>query len=175
MCDGLLEYVRTHKGESPCGIMVRMINELILFFAVYPAYIASSYAVIHVLIKHEKKHHLKHIVAVIGSAILGWVVSVLLKNTIMHPRPSLEESLFVPGDVFSFPSGHATFMFALAFAMYGFDRRAGVVLLLLAAATGLARVLSGVHYWYDILGGVFIGAGVASIVYFVLTALGKRS
>ena len=58
--------------------------------------------------------------------------------------------------------------------MYGFDKKPAHILFALAAITGAARVLSGVHYWYDILGGFVIGAGVASIVYILVRNLSHR-
>lgn len=144
-------------------------STLVIFFAAYPIYIASLYAVIHVLLRHEKRHHVTHIASVFLSGLIAFFISRTLKVFIDHPRPDLLHALFVPEDVYSFPSGHATYMFALAFALYGFDKKGGVVLFVLAAVTGLARVLAGVHYWYDIVGGLFIGAGVASVVHVALS------
>lgn len=57
----------------------------------------------------------------------------------------------------SFPSGHAAFYFAIAFAVYFFDRRLGQLALFLAVVLSLARVYLGVHYPSDILGGAILG------------------
>lgn len=55
----------------------------------------------------------------------------------------------------SFPSDHATLMFALAFGLLFAAplRRAGFVVLALALSVGWARVFLGAHYPSDILGG----------------------
>lgn len=146
-------------------------NEVIYLLASVPIFISSIYALYHVITKHERKHHVQHIVTIALSAAIAWLISVVLKEQIGHPRPDLTKALFHPNDPYSFPSGHATFMFGLAFAMYSFDKRAGKILFILALITGIARVLAGVHYWYDILGGLILGAGVASII----VAIAKQS
>lgn len=148
--------------------MNQVINEAIIFCATYLIYIAAVYAVLHVFLKHDRRHHLLHVATVLGSGLIGWVIAHILKPLIAHARPDLTTALIMPDDLYSFPSGHATFMFALAFAMYGFNKRAGKILFILAFVAGAARVLAGVHYWYDILGGLVLGAGVASIMYLVL-------
>lgn len=57
----------------------------------------------------------------------------------------------------SFPSGHAAFYFAVAFAVYYWNRQAGTVLIILALILGLVRVYAGIHYPSDILAGAAIG------------------
>ena len=103
-------------------------NELIIICAKYLIFISAAYAFFHVVIKHERKNHIRHVVTIFGSAVFAWVIAHVLKNAVAHPRPDALHALIVPDDVYSFPSGHATFMFALAFCMYGFDKRAGKVL-----------------------------------------------
>ena len=145
-------------------------NIIIIFCAEALIFIAVAYAMLHVYFKHEKRHHIRHIAMVLGAAVLSWAASHFLKNIIAHPRPDLTFALIDPNDPYSFPSGHASFMFALAFTMYAIDRRAAWILLVLATITGISRVLVGVHYWYDIVGGAVLGLIVAVVV----TALGKR-
>ncbi|MEU1969377.1 phosphatase PAP2 family protein [Micromonospora sediminicola] len=65
----------------------------------------------------------------------------------------------------SLPSDHATAAFAVAFAVTAFvSRRWGVVLTLLAAVVGFARVWTGVHYPGDILAGAAIAALAVAVV-----------
>lgn len=149
-------------------------NEIIYFFAVVPIFLAIIYAFYHVITKHERRYQVQHIVIIGLATILAWTVSYILKNTIVHPRPDLVRALFVPNGLYSFPSGHASFMFGLAFAMYAFDKHAGKVLFILAFITGVARVLAGVHFWYDIFAGALVGASIASVVIFFINYFFKK-
>lgn len=66
----------------------------------------------------------------------------------------------------SFPSDHATLMFALAFGLISATplRKAGAVLLVLALAVSWARVFLGAHYPSDILGGAILAVLCVGLV-----------
>ncbi|MEK7566777.1 MAG: phosphatase PAP2 family protein [Patescibacteria group bacterium] len=67
----------------------------------------------------------------------------------------------------SFPSGHATFFFALAGAVFIYYRKWGILFYLLALAMGISRVIAGVHWPSDILGGAVIGILSAYLVFYL--------
>lgn len=56
----------------------------------------------------------------------------------------------------SFPSGHTATYFALAFGMYHFNKGVGRWYLAGASLIALSRVVLGVHYPSDIIGGVVV-------------------
>lgn len=143
-------------------------NELIIIFAAYLIYIAALYSALYVFWKHDKKYFLRDFVFLLGTALISWGIAHILKDVIAHPRPDVE-ALIIPDDKFSFPSGHASFMFALAFAMNLFNLRSGLILVVLALITGTARVLAGVHFWYDIIAGAILGYIVATIATILYT------
>lgn len=58
----------------------------------------------------------------------------------------------------SFPSGHATASFALAFGLLLHNRKWGAALCVLAAWVSLSRVFVGVHYPSDIAAGAVVAA-----------------
>jgi undecaprenyl-diphosphatase len=64
----------------------------------------------------------------------------------------------------SFPSGHIAFLFALAIAVYFFNKKWGLVFFILSLLVGLARIFVGIHYPLDILGGIVIGIVSAIVV-----------
>ncbi len=61
----------------------------------------------------------------------------------------------------SFPSDHATGAFAIAVAIWFYDRVVGGILLALAGLLAFARVYVGTHYPSDVLAGAAIGTLVA--------------
>lgn len=167
--------LRAYLDErAPGAVYYTLMNYVIIFFADYLIYIAFIYAMLHIYFLHERRHHIRHVVTVAGSAVIAWFISHLLKDIIAHPRPDLSVALIVPDSLYSFPSGHATFMFALAATMYAYDKGAGRILTALAVIVGIFRVVGGVHYWYDIVAGAFVGYLVSLIVVNVFTALIKR-
>lgn len=56
----------------------------------------------------------------------------------------------------SFPSGHAALLFAIAFVLLFSNRRAGWWFFGLSLLNGIARVIAGVHYPSDIVGGIIV-------------------
>ena len=112
---------------------------------------------------------IKVLVLTIGSAILARVVFVeLIRYFFYNPRPYLvleKVNILMNHETSSsFPSGHATFFFALAFGVYLTNRRWGRVYLVLAALVGLARIFVSIHWPLDILAGA--GLGIATTVLF---------
>lgn len=57
----------------------------------------------------------------------------------------------------SFPSGHVIFFFALAMAVYRYNRRLGCWFFVGASLMGIARIVGGIHWPSDILGGALLG------------------
>jgi undecaprenyl-diphosphatase len=61
----------------------------------------------------------------------------------------------------SFPSGHATLSFALAFSIFLYDKKIGSLFLLLAFFVAMGRIFTGVHFPLDILVGGILGIFVS--------------
>ncbi len=64
----------------------------------------------------------------------------------------------------SFPSDHTTLAFAIAVAVWQFNRRAGIALLIFGMLVAVARVYVGAHYPGDVVGGAVLGAVTSLIV-----------
>ncbi|MEO9277530.1 MAG: phosphatase PAP2 family protein [Nitrososphaera sp.] len=95
----------------------------------------------------------------------------ILKDEINRHRPSTpDEKLLIKGENDpSFPSGHATIVSAGAFVLLTrFNRGKQIIFSLVLAAEAIlvmySRMYVGNHYPLDVLGGIFLGAGVAAMV-----------
>jgi len=98
--------------------------------------------------------------AVILSILFAIGIAEVMKVAFMIPRPVhlLEESytLLVPRS-FSFPSVYAALLAALSAGVYFFHHKAGKVIAFLAIIVGIARIMAGAHFPFDIFVGYFIG------------------
>jgi undecaprenyl-diphosphatase len=112
-------------------------------------------------------------VAIAGfSALLALGVAHVIGSLWDRPRPYEAHPgnahLFLsPSPDPSFPSDHATAAFALAVAVFLHHRRAGWLMLAMAAVVSVARVACGTHYPSDVIGGALLGALAALVIYFV--------
>jgi undecaprenyl-diphosphatase len=105
------------------------------------------------------------------SVVLAIIISKTIGVFYYHNRPfvdGLGATLISHKADSSFPSDHTTFLFAIAFSYLFFKlKKLAVISLILAFLGGIARVYVGVHYPFDIMGGIFVGF-VASFVVFLL-------
>lgn len=110
--------------------------------------------------------------AALGSMFVagaGWLLIAGIKLAVAQPRPLPFDG--VPyKEALSYPSGHVTFVMALTVAvcvvLAGTRWRWPVVifLCLLTLATGWSRLMLGVHYPMDIVGGMLGGLSGAFMV-----------
>jgi len=117
-------------------------------------------------------------VVVIAAAGLGFAADNLAKQIVGRARPDAADAAFVV-TTYSYPSGHAAFS-ALAFLVLGSvlasdrpprERRYVLaVAIAFSALVGASRVLLGVHWASDVLGGWMFGAGGALAVIAALRA-----
>jgi undecaprenyl-diphosphatase len=151
-----------HDGfEDPLRFIA--LNAQVLFIALLAAlYLARG--------KWRSVNGRHGVVAAGFSALLGIAVAHLIADLWARPRPYAaypgDAHLFVPASHDpSFPSDHATAAFAIAVAILLRHRKAGVVALALAVLVALARVVVGVHYPSDVLGGAAIGTLAALVLW----------
>ncbi len=105
------------------------------------------------------------------------ILTEIIRFAYPHLRPfdALGFAPLIPEAGNSFPSGHAAFLFALAGALLYLDRRWGWTFLVFAVVNGLARVFTGVHWPFDILGGALVGLLSAFIVHLLLRSYSPAS
>ena len=132
----------------------------------YGVIIIAVYFVIMLL--WEKRKIFPIASACVVSGLLGNFIKDYLKHYVRRPRPFLEipslEPLIKPPKGFSFPSGHTTLAFAVAFIAYRIlPKRYSIPALCMAVLVAFSRLYMGVHYPTDILGAICVGYGAALI------------
>lgn len=101
-----------------------------------------------------------------------------VKNVVKRERPIQQIELQViqraPASGYSFPSNHATNMFAFASFIYLFSSTAGIIALLFSALIAYSRVYCGVHFPSDVIFGSFLGT-LIGIIFFRLTSMVEKT
>ncbi|MBP6866385.1 MAG: phosphatase PAP2 family protein [Candidatus Pacebacteria bacterium] len=93
------------------------------------------------------------------TTITTWLVAHTFKFLFQTVRPFVELGIkpLVFESGYAFPSEHTAVFFAVAFATLFLSKKVGRILLVLAIFIALSRIVLGVHYPGDILGGFALG------------------
>lgn len=162
----LLAWLHEFLGRSA------LFDVVTAFFASSFSYFVAVAAFIVLIIPTDRERRL-HIgrKTVLGFALISaltarFSITPAIRYIFPRQRP-FEELGFTPliphelGG--SFPSGHAVFFFSLATTIWLHNRRLGVLFYALALINGITRVIAGVHWPSDILGGALLGIIVGII------------
>jgi undecaprenyl-diphosphatase len=159
----LFHAINDMAGKNPA------LDTAMVFAAKYIIFIFCAYLAYTWLIKNEYRQE----VLFSGyAALLGLGTNFIITLFYFHPRPFMVPTgtlLIAHAAESSFPSDHATIMFAVSLMLLTFRdlRQSGAVFLVLAFVSGLARVYSGLHFPMDMVGSLL----VASLSVGILLAL----
>jgi len=165
----LFFYSLAHKGPVLDGVIVFVAHIVPYIFIL----VAGLFLLIHNEVFAERNpikaflQKWREITLAFFTGGIAWFLGYVLKLLIQTPRPHLALPDIYPlieKTDFSFPSGHATAFMALAFAIYFSHKKAGYWFIFFAFLIGTARIVAGVHFPIDILGGFILGYIVAYLV-----------
>ncbi len=142
----------------------------ILFFANFlPYLLVISFILLIFKFQGWKKKIWFSVFGALSVILARGILVELIRFFSFRPRPSLilELSPLIEKLSPSFPSGHASLFFALAVALWFFNKKWGLWFAGISFIMSLARISAGTHWPSDILGGVLVGM-LASILVFVL-------
>ncbi|MFA4890473.1 MAG: phosphatase PAP2 family protein [Candidatus Paceibacterota bacterium] len=149
-------------------------DNLVIFCAEWLPYVLI--AVFLVLLIFGKKTYREKIKIFIFAALSVFLSRIIITEIIRYFYPvsrpfvnNIVHQLIFHETSSSFPSGHATFFFALAMAVMLATRWRtwGAVFFTGAVLISLARVVAGIHWPYDILAGAVVGV-FSALVFWVL-------
>jgi len=110
--------------------------------------------------------------SLIASGLIGafsWVTAVLIKTLYFTERPYLNKKtrtlLKKKKDDPAFPSGHTAPMFAIGTIIFYFSPIFGSVVLVMGLMVGICRVITGLHWPIDIVGGAVLGWILSFLLY----------
>jgi undecaprenyl-diphosphatase len=144
-------------GQSVCS------DAVFIFLSNYLIYIiVLAAAVLLVVWKRTWREKVKVIAIALITSAAAYLIAAFVFHSLwprLRPFDGLANVNQLVGESgFSFPSRHAVFAFLLATFIFGFNKKAGWWLFVLAVLVCFGRVLVGVHYPLDVFVGAIFGA-----------------
>lgn len=164
----IFEWLHSGAGHRP------PLDGLAVFFAEGGPYLlAVLFALLWFFQGREKKSTL---LEATEAAVIALMINQFIGLVYFHPRPymvGLCTPLFPHGPETSFPSDHATVLFAAALYILWAGRWAacGLPVLVIACMTSWGRVYTGIHFPFDIVGSLVVGVVSAGLVHWFARSL----
>jgi len=160
-------------GQSP------FLDSVIVFLASYLPYLVVGIFLVLIFFSAYSRREKIEILLVTGIAVLiaRFGITELIRLFVHRPRPflTLPVHQLLTDSAWSFPSGHVTFFFALSTAVYLYNKKWGIGFFIATVFITVSRVIAGIHYPSDILGGAVIGITVAYVTFYIVRRMMKDS
>lgn len=106
--------------------------------------------------------------SVVVAVFTRFVLAEIIRWLWFRPRPFVSLN-FVPlvdqsPAEASFPSGHASFYFALSTIIYCYNKKAGILFYIASFFIAISRIFVGIHWPSDILAGAVLGVLVGWVL-----------
>ncbi len=142
-----------------------LFDNIAIFLAEYSPYLFIGVEVYLYFIARKRHEAL----LAFYSMLLALMINQIIGLFYFHNRPFMDglgRTIFQHVAENSFPSDHTTFMLAIACSLFLslHTRKVGLLLIFVGIIGGSFRVFIGVHYPFDIMGGIFVGAISAIIM-----------
>lgn len=136
-------------------------NDFLAHLSLYFSYALTYLSIFLIMVWSlvTKKRKMYDFSLLVFTGISSWLVARFLKLLFQIQRPFIQDNI-VPlfhETGYSFPSEHTAVLSALAFAIYSINKKLGIVFFIFTFIVAMSRIVIGVHYPLDILGGVIVG------------------
>ncbi len=157
------EMINQFAGENTT------LDQFVLLFSKYgPILFGAVFIWLWFSKSGSKDENRKLVLFALTITVLTLGIDKVIEMSYFRPRPFVSHAVTLLVEKSStdpsFPSNHAAGSFALAFALFWKQRKAGSILLIMAVFMALSRLFIGVHYPADVLAGAFIALTVTLIV-----------
>lgn len=138
-----------------------------IFCAEYLGYVLLLALAVFLLVNY-KKYWKMVFEALVAAVFTRFVLAEIVRMIWFRARPFVMQN-FIPlinqsPKEASFPSGHASFYFALSTIVYFYNKKAGILFFIAGFFIAIARVFVGVHWPSDILAGAILGISMGYIL-----------
>jgi len=157
--------------------MKYLIDSLVIFGAKYLLILIIGIAFLYFLRQPRDKQKQLAIFGLIV-CVLAFIVARLTSQLYFDARPFVAGhfSPLIPHDPDNgFPSDHTLLASAVAMVILYFNRKMGMLLVMLAVLVGMSRVMAGVHHPMDIIGSIVISVGVSLLAHLFIMPIIKKS
>lgn len=132
-----------------------------VFFARYFEYFLMS-MLFSFLIMNFKKYWQMVVESFFAAVFVRFILAEIIGRIFFRPRPFVNNSVHLLFPSFdlnapSFPSGHASFYFALSTIIYAYNKKAGILFYIASFLIVIARIFAGIHWPSDVLAGALLG------------------
>lgn len=131
-----------------------------MFCAEYLAYVLVAILLLFLAINF-KKYWKMVLEAIVAAVVTRFILTDFIRWLWFRPRPFV--ALHFPPLInqspleASFPSGHASFFFALSTIVFYYNKKAGSLFYIGSFLIVIARVFVGIHWPSDVLAGALLG------------------
>lgn len=144
----------------------------VIFFADYLQYALTAIFILFLYLgdyQNRQKFQIFLITAV-SMIIARFGITSLIRFLYPLPRPFIayQVNQLIPEGINGFPSGHAALFFAMAMAIYFYNKKWGFAFFVAALVMGIARIIAGVHYPLDILAGAAVGILTSYLIFWTV-------
>ncbi len=155
------------NGAAGRNSLLDFIGVLFGQYGIY--FFAALMLVLWFVLPRRAADERRHLVYGTAAAVVGLLINYVISRLVYRPRPFVlyphQVHLLVQhAPDSSFPSDHATAVFAVATALVGSSKWLSRTFWIVAILIAIARVFIGVHWPTDVLAGLVIGSTASLVV-----------